>query len=227
MRILGKSLFVARPFQNAGTSLYVAPGETVAYRNTRLFGGSQLQGESFPFGTSIPKTARVAVVADPAAVINWPVPPELAGQTITADLRTCKDDVESDMDNSGAATILLDGSGDPVATIDSGVAFLSTRQLTGGLMLFRFAWYPGTGMLPDTLALVRTAGPTSPATVGVPAPQDPGTVEITTEALDDSAPYTFKLTAVAGDLETDLVTGIVVQADSSGPPAPTVTAGNW
>lgn len=226
-------VFSARPFEGGGTSLYVNTGDAVQYRRLRVAGGGTLlQGASFPLGTGIPKTARVAVASDPADSINWTIPPGLYGEAVQVDLRTFRDDVESDADGYGE-TVVLDGGGDPILTINATAALLNATLRTGGIVQFRFAYYPAaTGVQSDTLSLVRTAGPSSPADVVVSAPTVLGTPEvvyvtITTSPLLDTAPYTFKLVASAGAVTADLLTGLTVTVDASGPPAPTVTTGDW
>jgi hypothetical protein len=226
-----RTLFNHQPFDGDGESLYVTVGNVVQYRNLRLIHGQILRGVEFNCGAaSVLKTARVAFDTSPVSSIVVPIDSDWLGETVSIDVRTFRDDVENETDNSRILTMTLDGSGDEVSEIRGTATLLSTEARDGGIVRIRFLWEPAAdGTQPDTFTAIRTAGPTSPA--NATATVDPGVrqlIEIDTPALSDASPYTYKIQASLLLVTLDVLTGIIFTADATGPVAPTVaTAEAW
>lgn len=229
MRILShRSLRGHRPFNGTGASLYIGSGspdpgpESVLFRRHRLARGRFLQGPESTIGdTGVNKTARVASVNDPTDEIPYTLPAGLASQTVYVQVRTFKDDVENET-NFRPLRMELDGSLEDATAIHGTALLLDYEPLAGGIVRIRFVWIPArTGVQPTQFVAVRTAGPTSPANATVAATLRGHTYEIDTPALSDSAPYTYKIRAENGATTLDVLTGIAIQADATGPTAPT------
>jgi hypothetical protein len=212
----------AAPFTGQGVSLYVTLGSSVQYRDQRIECGMSLGADA-----DVAKTTRIDSVASPATNITFPVDPAWVGQTISVDIRTYKDNVENG--STDFRTITLDGSGDEVPAILGTATLLDSEQRDGGIVRIRFAWQPALdGLQPDTFTAIRTAGPTSPAnaayTVTTTGRQ---VIAIDTPALSDASAYTYKIQAASGATTLDVLTGISVTADATGPTAPTAVAVEW
>lgn len=220
------TMYNHQPFTGQGVSLYITTGTTVKYRRLRLIAGSILRGTEFDCGaSSVLKTARLTSAVSPVASFSV-AKATYAGTTISIDVRQYKDGVENE--TVGYQTITLDGSGDPVAAINGTATLLSTEQRDGGIVRIRFVWLPAlTGLQPETFTAIRTAGPTSPANVDYTAGTGRQLIEIDTPALSDASPYTYKIRATSGATTSDVLTGISVTADATGPTAPTVVAEEW
>jgi hypothetical protein len=213
-----RRLFSARPFEGNGTSLYATIGDGVQYRRLRIVNQSCIKP------ITINKTTRVAFVEDPDKEIVWTVPAEMLGETVTFDLRRFADDVEAVNDNYQTRTVAIDGDGEDETGILGTAYLLSTELLTEGRVKVDFVYTASTsGVQPQRFELRRTAGPTSPAAAIALYAGSSGAYSITSSSLLDTSAYTFKITAVNGSIEADLITGIIITADASGPPAPTVT----
>lgn len=219
-------MFNHAPFSGAGVSVYATIGTTVRYRNIRVISGSIVRGTEFDCGaSSVLKTARITSVSSPADDVSFDKTPYI-GQTVSIDIRTYRDNVENE--HAGGVTMTLDGSGDPVSSIDGTATLLATEQRDGGIVRIRFIWLPAlTGLQPSTFTAIRTAGPSSPANVDYTAGTGRQLIEIDTPALSDASPYTYKIRATSGATTSDVLTGISVTADATGPSAPTVVAEEW
>lgn len=236
MRIRSRrSLRGHRPFNGSGASLYIGSGtpdpgpESILYRRQRLGAGKFLQGPESTIGdTNVNKTARVASVANPTAAIPYTLPGSLASKTVYAQVRTYKDDCENET-IFRPVRIELDGSLADITGIHGTAVLLDYEKRSGGIVRLRFLWIPArTGIQPTLFRALRTAGPTSPADATVPAVTRGRLYEIDTPALSDSAPYTYKIRAENGATTKDLLTGISITADATGPVVPTSgTAAAW
>lgn len=217
-------LYNDHPFTGDGVSLYATIGAAVQYRNLRIAHGRHIKGAGGEFdlgATSVLKTARVASAAAPATEIEYTFPAAMHSGDVTLNVRRYKDDVENET-IAGAQTVTLDGSGNIVTSIDGTATLLSQQQRDGGVVRLRFIYTPAvTGATPVTFNATRTAGPSSPADADVSYVAGQRIYEIDTPALDDSSPYTYTVQAINGATSVDLLTGISVQADATGPPQPT------
>lgn len=222
------TIFNHQPFTGSGVSMYVTAGSTVQYRNKRLITGSILRGTEFDCGaTSVLKTARETFTASPVSSITTTIAPSA---TYAVDIRTFRDDVENESDNYRTRSITVDGSGEDTGTIQGTATLLDYELRDGGIVRLLLLWEPSAdGVQPDTFTAIRTAGPTSPANAAVTV--DPGVrviVEIDTPVLSDASAYTYKIQASLSAVTADVLTGISVTADATGPTAPTgVTAEEW
>lgn len=212
----------AQPFTGQGVSLYVTIGSTCQYRDQRIDTGSSLGADA-----DVTKTARIDSAASPVASITPTWNSDWENETVSVDIRTYKDGVENESTNW--RTIDIDGTGDSPATIEGTATLLGLLQRDGGIVRIRFAWQPAfTGLQPDTFTAMRTAGPTSPADVEYVAGTGRQLIEIDTPALSDASPYTYKIQAASGATTLDILTGITVTADATGPTAPTgLSAEAW
>lgn len=233
MRLLTRrSIRSHRPFQGQGASLYLASGsidpgaDAILFRRQRL-AVPFLQGpESTIGGTNVQKTARVGSCSDPTAQIAYTLPGKLANKVVWLQVRTFLSDVENES-NYRPARIELNGSLAAPGSIDGTAELLNQEQRDGGVVRIRFRWIPATtGTQPTQFTAIRTAGPTSPANVVVAVDDSESVYELDTPALLDSAPYTYKIQAAAGSLTKDVLTGITVTADATGPTAPTAGSAN-
>lgn len=216
-----RPLYSARPFEGNGTSLYLSiDGEPVQYRQLQVASSARLNP------SPARKTTRVAFAADPATSIDYELPPELAGQSVTFDLRRYADDVESLMDNSSTRTVVIDEELAETPEIMASAYLVAVQILAGGRAEILFVYTPSpNGLQPERLELQRVSGPSSPAAL-VLLPDLlllPTQYTFQTDPLLDSATYEFRLVAIYESVEQVLISGIVVQVDASGPPEPTIT----
>jgi len=222
------TIFNHAPFTGAGVSVYVTSGSTVLYRKQRMIHGSILRGVDFDCGAaSVLKTARKTFTTSPVSSITTTISPSA---TYSVDIRTFRDDVENETDNYRTRSITLDGSGNDTSTIQGTATLLDYEKRDGGIVRLRMLWEPSAdGVQPDTFTAIRTAGPTSPANIAVTVTAGIRTVvEIDTLALSDASAYTYKIQASLSAVTADVLTGISVTADATGPAAPTgVTAEAW
>lgn len=223
----GPVAFNSKPFAGNGASLYAgAPGGTKAqYRKLRILDGVILKGQGGEFqagASSVLKTARVAHVSSPTNTLTFAVPTAWHSQTVPIDVRHHQDNVECEV--SQPRLITFDSSGVPINVILGTAYLLDQQQRDGGVMRLIIVWQPSTsGVQPNSFTLHRTAGPTSPADIVVSYNGTDRTVEFDTGALNDASAYTFSIScadSVSGATAT-LLTGISVQADATGPGAPT------
>jgi hypothetical protein len=222
------------PFSGSGASLYGTVGTSVVYRLPRLLHGRWLIGTGglFSIGDArVWKTARLGSATAPAATINASLPAAFADQTATFDVRRFKDHVENLTTNVRTVKVLLDGTISEETAILGTATLLSQEARAGGIVRLRLAWAEASGgTRPTVFRAVRTAGPTSPASVAVLRSIGQTVVQIDTPVLSDVSPYTYKVVAenAAGSVTADVLTGISVQADATGPPAPASgTAQAW
>lgn len=226
--------FNDRPFEGSGASLYATIGDTVVYRGLRVLPNARKRrnrcswikgqgGRHNIAATSVLKTTRRDSVASPADEFEYTLPAEFASQSVQIDVRQFADDVENTTDNFRTYTLELDGSLDDVTGILGTAVLLELQVRAGGIVRIRLNYLEDIeGVQPTVFRAVRTAGPSSPS--ATTASYSPGQtlVEIDTEALLDASPYTFKVVAenTGGTVTKDVLTGITVQADATGPGAP-------
>jgi len=224
--------FNDRPFASNGWSLYATVGPQVQYRRLRIVGsGRKGRPRTHIKGTagvhdlaavSVLKTARVATAS--GSPITYALPAALASQTVTFDVRHWADDVELETDNARPARVDLNASRADVTGILMTAYALQHQVRSGGVVRTRWIVQPArTGTTVAQFRLVFTAGPTSPSAVVQAWNGTDRLVEIDTPALSDTAPYTCTLRAEnsGATITADLLTGVAIQADASGPPAPT------
>ena len=215
------------PFTGEGVSLYATIGSSVQYRNVRVIGRGRrwvkgTTGVHDIAATSVQKTARRASAADPATSIPYSLPAAMASQTLAVDVRKYRDDVENESDNFRTQRVTLDANRAAVTKIFGTAELLDLEVRAGGVVRLRFVYFESReGVQPTLFRASRTAGPSSPAAATTSYYPGKRLVEIDTPALSDSAPYTYKITAENGATTLDVLTGITVQADATGPPAPT------
>lgn len=227
-----KSLFNQMPFSGEGVSLYGTIGNSVQYRNLRLTNAAYLKGttEEFQIGdASVLKTARVASTSSPATEIDYTLPAEWANETVTIDVRRYKDNVENETTNHRTMQVTWDGSLEEVPEIRGEAVFLGYEQRDGGIVRLKFTWRPDlSGLQPETFAAIRTAGPTSPDDAEITADTGRHIYYIDTPALSDASAYTYKIQAANGADTLDILTGLSITADATGPVAATsVSAQPW
>lgn len=222
----------AEPFDGHGVSLYVSTTGTVQYRNFRvLTGGTRRRRSGWIKGTSgnhdiassVPKTTRVASTTD-LTELTYSLPVGLASQDVTFDLRRYRDNVENESDNNRMQSVTLDASRDHVLSIDGTARLVSYEARSGGIVrLYIELTHALTGEEIATLTAARTAGPTSPTDASVTVAAGVRDIEIDTPALSDASAYTYKITAsnAAATVTKDLLTGLSITADATGPTAPT------
>jgi len=222
-------MFAHRPFSGSGYSLYATVGTSVQYRNLRLLSDGVIGSVQLDYGaTNVEKTARRDTIESGD---TWALPSSFNSETVTFDIRHYEDDVENATTNYRTVTLDIDGSGNSQSAINGTGTLVATEIQTGGVVVLRMRYYrKDTGIQPNLFRLTRTAGPTAPADVTVSrtvtAPTD--LITFTTGALSDSSAYTFKIVAENGSSTKDLITGIAVTADATGPTAPsTATAVVW
>lgn len=226
--------FNDRPFQGRGASLYATPGDTVLYRALRVLPHSRKrrnrcswikgQGQRHNIAAaSVLKTTRVASAASPATEISYSLPLSFANQAVTFDVRQYADDVENTTDNFRTVVKEIDGALDDGTGILGTAVLLSVEPRAGGVCRIRLNYLENPdGVQPTVFRASRTAGPSSPVSTTAGYSTGQRLVEIDTEPLIDSGPYTFKVTAEnsGGTVTEDLIVGITVQADATGPAAP-------
>lgn len=226
--------FNDRPFDGEGVSVYASIGSTVRYRNLRVLPAGRTRGRRHGTvkgqggnhnlaASSVLKTARVASAASPAATLDYTLPAAMLNQTVTFDVRRYLDDVENESDNYRTATVETDGGGDDATGILGTATLLSQEVRSGGIVRLRIAYKEArSGVQPTVFRAIRTAGPSSPASATASYRTGQRLVEIDTPALLDSSAYTFKVRAenALGTVTLDVLTGISVTADATGPAAP-------
>lgn len=226
--------FTDRPFEGEGLSLYATAGQRVQYRNLRVLGTCSKQRSRTGWikaGTnhnlaaaSVLKTARrgfleAAAGATVSPTLDLTQFPELAGGAVAFDVRHFREDVENETDNAGIVRADVDGAFLEVLEIRGVAQLIATEVRAGGVVRFRWRWIPADDTTPpEQFRWLRTAGPTLPPDFVV-ASFGAGLYELDSTPLADSAPYTFMLRAEVGIVSLDLLSGVTVQADASGPPA--------
>jgi hypothetical protein len=229
MRILQPGTQVAflhRPFQGntEGASLYASlPGDsTVIYRNRRIFDPDAqvvALGSAFPLGgANVKKTAAIASVSGPTAAFALTPPASWHNQTVVWNVRTHECDCENEAIN-GARAYSFDSSGNITAPILGTATLTLSQKRDGGGWLFRFNYLPSSdGLQPAQFALIRTSGPTSPATVTTPYASNQRSFTLQVSGLTNGGNYTFNIQAQNGSVTADLLS-LAITADSAGPPS--------
>lgn len=226
------------PFSGSGgTSLYATAGTSVRYRNVRVLsgGGRRRRRKGYVKGSggvhdlsaaSVLKTARIDSATDPTDEFTTALPASLipgsGTANVTFDVRRFALNVENESDNFRTVTVEVDSSGDIVAAILGTGTLLNLEVRAGGVVRIRFRYNSVLdGTVPTQFVASRTAGPTSPSDATVSYVSGQAVYEIDTPALSDASAYTYKITAEAGAVTSDILTGISVTADATGPSAPT------
>lgn len=208
-----------RPFAGEGLSLYVTEGTSIRYRRLRLGprGGSCLrQGWSGRNRRTL-RVAAFSASSGSQVLLTWPIPADLAGRTVSIDVRHYRNDVESLV--SDPVLLTLDPQRAEVPTIRGAVSWLAPEVRAGGVVLLRWVWHPAPhGVQPEQFRIVFTAGPTNPGDLILPV-EGAGDYEIETPPLEDAAPYHVELRGEAGTV-IQLLAEDDLQADATGPPAP-------
>jgi hypothetical protein len=217
MRILStKLVFVHRPFQGQGVSVYAGEGQP-RYRKPRVMPACPI-----PLGTAFTseKTARLTSEAGtgelevdatlPAALIDNP--------NVAIDARHYRDDVENE--SARPQIVSVDSSGDGEDVIEGRAILIQTELRTGGGVRFHFRYehYRGT---PARFRWARLSGPTSPSDV-TETYGGPGLYFVDFSGLSASA-YAFRLTIenTGATVTKTLIATTSVTPNSTGPDAPT------
>lgn len=226
--VCGEAMFAHRPFEGDGYSLYANVGTSVQYRNTRLLCDGVIGSVELAFGaTNIEKTARKQEITNGG---TYTVPSSFNSQTATFDIRRFKNDIENESTNSNTATVDIDGSGNTVSKIYGSATHISTDIRADGVCRIYVRYKAAkNGVQPNVFKLVRTAGPTAPTDVSVSKTViGQEVIEFITGTLSDSSAYTFKVVAENDSTTLDLITGLSVTAEATGPTAAsTATAEAW
>lgn len=211
-----------RPFQTEGVSLYLAADTTdpgaaaIIYRNMRFDNAQSFTS----FRTT--KTNRVAFQAAPTATMTVDLS-AYVGKSIRLQLRPCLDDVELEA-SQGTRLLALNGSGNDVTGVAGSLVLLDAEVRAGGDVRLRTRYTPSvSGVQPTSFTASRTAGPTSPANVTVTYSGGDVYLDFDFTGLSSASAYTFKIFATASATDYDMLTGINVTADTTGPTAPTAT----
>lgn len=239
------AMFNDHPFAGAGESLYQSAVDgSVRYRNLRVVPGAVRRrrrgggikgsgGVHDIAAASVLKTNRVDSVTEPTAAgfsVDTSAISGIPG-AVTWDVRRFDSHVENETEGFRTATVELDANGDEVGTIYGTAVLLSQTPLAGGAVKFRVRYTASRkGTTPVLLRASRTAGPSSPADATTTFDGTSQVVEITTPALSDASAYTYTISAEnsGATITADLITGISVTADATGPTAPTeVGAEAW
>lgn len=233
-RLISKRFLMGdSPFDGEGVSLYANLGTEVEYRRPFyqcsrgvLWRGDDSRLKMVGGGTFLPSTLRATFALSPNQDIYYLFPTEWNEQQVALNIRTFKDGIENEDISVKVVTLNSDGEFDESLT--GTAVLLSTKQRDGGVVRIRFSWTNTGSLTPDSLKLIRTAGPTSPSDQTYAYTGD-GIYEIDTTELSDAAAYTFKIQMVVDDPATtaDVLTGISITADATGPIAPTGTAEAW
>ncbi len=138
--------------------------------------------------------------------------------------------MENETDNYRIRQLTTDAEGDDTNVILGTATLLNYEQRDGGIVRIRFRWEPSAdGVQPDTFTAIRTAGPTSPANAAVTVePGVPLLIELDTPVLSDASAYMYKIRASLASVTADVLTGVSITADATGPAVPSgVTAEAW
>lgn len=241
--LIGQNIMlIETPFDGEGVSLYADSGTAVKYRRTMYLRGCSLGKKSFggvmaiplvsrlrseeDLDVPLPRTLRVGFAASPTEEIDYTVPGAWYPGNVALALRTFKDGIENE--DVAVKVVTLNASGEFDASLAGTAVLLSKEQRDGGVVRIRFSWVNTGTLTPTSIKLIRTAGPTSPADQTYAYVGD-GVYEIDTTALSDASAYTFKIQMVVASPSTtlDVLTGISITADATGPTAPTGTAEAW
>lgn len=226
--VCGDAMFNHRPFEGDGYSLYANVGTSVQYRNLRLLCGGQIGSVELDYGaTNVEKTARKQEITNGG---TYTIPSAFNTETVTFDIRRFKDDVENESTNYLPATVDIDSSGNSISKIYGTATHIRTDTRAGGVCRVYVRYKAAkNGVQPNVFKLVRTAGPTAPADVEVVKTViGQAVIEFVTGALSDASAYTFKVVAENDSTTLDLITGLSVTVEATGPTAAsTATATAW
>lgn len=206
-----------RPFAGAlGVKVYAGLGgvENIRYRVNRVFAPGAV-----PVNFDATNDVSVGSAASPTAVVTFTSPVTWHSRDdIWLQLRTYAADIENES-LTGARRLSLNSSGTSVTVFTGSGRVLGVDAVAGGGASIRFTWSTARDSVnPLLFAAVRTAGPTSPATV-TQASTASRLQRIALSGLSVGT-YTFRIEARNGSL-TPVVIGtatVVVVA------APTTTA---
>ena len=144
---------------------------------------------------------------------------------IYADVRYCELDVENESFDFRRLNLNIDGNRDEITSILGTASALNNEQRDAGIVRLRFRYKASrNGTQPDTFTAIRTAGPSSPLNAPITRTIEAGRVyllEIDTPTLLDSSAYTYTIQASNGATTKDILTGLTVTADATGPVVPT------
>lgn len=235
MRSFGRTpnLMAHRPFNGLGAALYAVAGDAnvqptdIPFRRPLILdgavftcptaGGIALGEDSFDKASQ-----AIAIVKDPNTFAGLdPVALGWASQTVWLQVRTHECDVENEQ-LAGWRKYTFDADGNIVAEILGSARLLRSERLAAGGWRFTFLYLRSPdGLQPLEFVLRRTAGPTSPTDVVVSYSAGVQETSISVAGLTDAGSYTFKIFARNGATAKDLLTGLAITADASGPPAVT------
>lgn len=219
MRLLTSPIvYVARPFQGQGVSVYAGTGQP-RYRKPRAIPGCPI-----PLGTAFTadKTARIASEAATAGAVELTatLPDDLIDNAhVALDVRHYRDDVENESCRPQIVSVDSGGDGeDVIAGVATLILPVELRSSGGVRIHWRYEHYRGT---PARFRLHRLSGPTSPSDVTVDY-TGPGLYEGDFTGLS-AGTYTFALSIenTGGGVTTTLVTPITAIPTTTGPDAPT------
>ena len=228
-------LFVDRPFEGKGASLYagvgaspgVDPGaDSIVFSHLRVHPRRWLRGTGNNYGDGVTKTARIAVVNDPTAEFSFATPAEWLGMVVWIQVRTFAADVENPT-TYRPVRIEVDSAGDPMEAILGVGEIIATEKLDGGHYRiywtyeasdaglpptqFRLAKSAGPGTVADTVEVVASTGLERLYSAVIPALGSTG--------LTNGGYYTFELSAENGSTSV-ILDSVPVTADAVGPGAP-------
>lgn len=228
-------LFTHCPFEGRGASLYagvgtspgVDPGaDSIVFSRQKIYPRNWVRGTSNTFGGGVTKTARIAVVNDPAAEFSFATPAEWLGMVVWLQVRTFAADVENPT-TYRPVRIEVDSGGAPVETVGGVGEIIATEKLDGGHYRvywtyeasdaglpptqFRLAKSSGTGTVADVVEVVSSVGLERLYSAVIPALGSTG--------LANGGYYTFELSAESGSISVFL-DSVPVTADAAGPGAP-------
>ena len=222
----GNIIHAGAPFSGQGFAIYGALESTgLRYRKLRMVGDGvswNSLDSDFPGSGSVPKTAALATVSHPTTSGTPTLPAAWNGSNVVLDARHFKDHIENESD--APQVVSLDVGGDGTNTIQGAASFVGVDVFAAGKVQIKFKWTPSTqGIQPSSFVAAATAGPDSPGdvTVTFAGALVVKLVTITISGLSDASSYTYKITAKNGAVESDVLTGLTVDADATGPPVPT------
>ena len=227
----GNIVYHDRAFQGDGVSVYATTGLSVTYRKTRVGTGLIIRNGSTGL-TEAKATERIAKSTTSPTVVSLPsslIPSSGTTALVSVDMRRYKDEVENTSENVGIQTFEIDNSGDVVSSIDGTGVFLGYEVKESGTVVIKFRYEAAdSGINPLSFSAIRTAGPSSPSDVSVDYSAGTRVYRVQIDSLLDSSAYTYKIQAVNGAVTRDIITGKSIQADATGPTAPTsVSAEAW
>lgn len=223
-----RTLFAARPFAGGmGATLYAAAGDAsieataIQYRRPVLMNAAQ-QALSLSGGAFEKLSTAIEIVKQPDTFEAIDVLAQGWGsKTVWMQIRTHECEVEN-AQITGQRKYTFDADGDIVAPILGTARLIRSEKRDNGGWLFEFQYLPSPdGLQPAEFVLQRTAGPTSPADVETDSVPGAFYYSLEVAGLTDGGSYTFQILARNGSTTKDLLTGLSITADGSGPGAVT------